>query len=113
MPKVGKMRFPYTEQGMKEAQKYSTDSRKPMQVGSYQYGGRVPGMRQGLGGRMRPGMNPGLGRGLGRGIGRRPGGALSSGVNPYGMRQGPGRGMSPAQMRALRNRMARFKKGIV
>ena len=81
MPKVGKMKFPYTEQGMKEAQKYSEDSGKPMEVESYQYGGRVPfGMGR------RPRRNPwGMRQrqGLRRspwGMGRRQGGGMNQGV---------------------------------
>ena len=43
MPKVGKMKFPYTEQGMKEAASYAKNSGKPMQIeGSYRHGGMVP-----------------------------------------------------------------------
>ena len=46
MPKVGKMKFPYTEQGMREAQNYSKQSGKPMQVeGNYSHGGMVKPMR--------------------------------------------------------------------
>ena len=42
MPKVGKMKFPYTEKGMRDAQNYSKQSGKPMQVeGNYRHGGRV------------------------------------------------------------------------
>ena len=109
MPKVGKMRFPYTEQGMREAQKYSADSRKPMQIEKYQYGGSVP----------RPTMRPGMGRGLGRGMGQGLGGGLRRGA-PQGMRQGmrpgmgqgPGRGMNPRTLQALAQGLQRrFKKG--
>jgi len=43
MPKVGKMKFPYTEQGMKEAANYAKNSGKSMQVeGNYRKGGIVP-----------------------------------------------------------------------
>tara|TARA_R100001082_G_C4261460_1_gene115752 strand:- start:52 stop:552 length:501 start_codon:yes stop_codon:yes gene_type:complete len=43
MPKVGKMKFPYTEQGMKEAASYAKNSGRPMQVeGNYRHGGMVP-----------------------------------------------------------------------
>ena len=42
MPKVGKMKFPYTEQGIRDAKNYSKQSGKPMQVeGSYRHGGKV------------------------------------------------------------------------
>ena len=42
MPKVGKMKFPYTKRGMEEAQNYASQSGKPMQVeGSYKHGGKV------------------------------------------------------------------------
>ena len=64
MPKVGKMRFPYTEKGMKEAQNYSASSGKPMEIESYQYGGRVP---RGRGMAPRP-TRPGRGRGMNPGI---------------------------------------------
>ena len=43
MPKVGKMKFPYTSQGMKEAASYAKNSGRPMQVeGNYRHGGMVP-----------------------------------------------------------------------
>ena len=43
MPKVGKMKFPYTKKGMEDAQNYSKQSGKPMQVeGNYRQGGRIP-----------------------------------------------------------------------
>ena len=46
MPKVGKMKFPYTEQGIRDAQNYSKQSGKPMQVeGNYRHGGMVKPMR--------------------------------------------------------------------
>ena len=42
MPKVGGMKFQYTEQGMKEAANYAKNSGKPMQVeGNYRHGGKV------------------------------------------------------------------------
>tara|TARA_R100000234_G_C4992719_1_gene176313 strand:+ start:242 stop:565 length:324 start_codon:yes stop_codon:yes gene_type:complete len=50
MPKVGKMKFPYTEQGMKDAQNYSKQSGKPMQMEGgkmapkYGHGGMVKPM---------------------------------------------------------------------
>ena len=87
MPKVGKMKFPYTEQGMKEAASYARNSGKPMQVeGNYRHGGMVPkynlgGMvpnRQPMGG-PRPQMGPG--RGAGRPMGRPMSGA-GRGTNP-------------------------------
>ena len=93
MPKVGKMKFPYTEQGMKEAANYAKNSGKPMQVeGNYRHGGMIPKYNLG-------GMVP-----------NRP-------INPrfqygFGNRMGGNR-MSPAQANMLRNRLAKFKKGIV
>ena len=46
MPKVGKMKFPYSEQGIKEAASYARNSGKPMQVeGNYRHGGMVKPMR--------------------------------------------------------------------
>ena len=42
MPTVGKMKFPYTPKGIKEASNYSSQSGKPMQVeGNYRGGGKV------------------------------------------------------------------------
>jgi len=88
MPKVGKMKFPYTEQGMKEAVSYAKNSGKPMQVeGNYRHGGMIPKYNLG-------GMVP-----------NRP-------INPR-FRYGLGNRMSPAQANMLRNRLAKFKKGIV
>ena len=49
MPKVGKMKFPYTKRGMEEAQNYASQSGKKLEVESYQYGGRVPKYRYGGG----------------------------------------------------------------
>ena len=88
MPKVGKMRFPYTEQGMKEARKYSADSRKPMQIEKYQYGGGVPRptMRPGGG---RP-INPRLRYGLGAGSGMAPRRPRPGGPSPLRHPGGPG-----------------------
>ena len=71
MPKVGKMKFPYTKKGMEEAQNYSAQTGKRMEVEEYrggglipkyQRGGLIPGLRQRLGG-MRP--RPSGGRNLG------------------------------------------------
>ena len=42
MPKVGKMKFPYTRKGMEEAQNYSKQIGKQMEVEGYRYGGKVP-----------------------------------------------------------------------
>ena len=61
MPKVGKMKFPYTKKGMEDAQNYSKQSGKPMQVeGNYRQGGRIP--KYNLGG-MIPRRAP-MGRGM-------------------------------------------------
>ena len=79
MPKVGKMKFPYTKRGMEEASAYAQNSGKRMEVESYQYGGRVSGMRPRLGGGMRP--------------------RLGGGMRPRG------RGMNPGILRALMNRL--------
>ena len=68
MPKVGKMKFPYTKKGMEEAVNYAKQSGKQMNIEEYrgggmipeyQYGGRVPGRRPMMPGRrsMRP-MGP-------------------------------------------------------
>ena len=73
MPKVGKMKFPYTRKGMEEAQNYSKQTGKQMEVEGYrggglipkyQRGGRVPGMRPGMGRGMNPGMLEALVQGL-------------------------------------------------
>ena len=51
MPKVGKMKFPYTGQGIKEAANYAKNSGKPMQVeGNYRHGGMVPNRPNPMGG---------------------------------------------------------------
>ena len=43
MPKVGKMKFPYTKRGMEDAQNYASQSGKQLEVeGNYRYGGKVP-----------------------------------------------------------------------
>ena len=39
MPKVGKMKFPYTEQGMKDAQNYAKQTGKAMEM---EGGGIIP-----------------------------------------------------------------------
>ena len=73
MPKVGKMKFPYTKKGMEEASAYAKNTGKAMEIEKYQYGGRVPGM----GGVSRPvrrrpiiGRNPMMGA-LGTTVGGR------------------------------------------
>ena len=83
MPKVGKMKFPYTKRGMEEAQNYASQSGKQVEIEGYrggglipkyQRGGIVPGLRPRLGGGMRPrgrGMNPGILRALMNKLGRR------------------------------------------
>ena len=71
MPKVGKMKFPYTKKGMEEAQNYSAQTGKPMQVEKYQYGGRVPEMRRGMRPGMGRGMNPGVLQALVQGLKKR------------------------------------------
>ena len=116
MPKVGGMKFQYTEQGMKEAVSYAKSSGKPMQVeGNYRHGGKVP--KYNLGGMVprRPKPSP-----IQRPIPRpTPGTGMRPPVNPGIYRNGgmvprPSRGgMNSNQMRALRNRLAKFKKGIV
>ena len=73
MPKVGKMKFPYTKRGVEEAVSYAKQSGKQLEVEGYRGGGMVPkyqrgGMiprRPGMGPRragMRPGMRPGTPR---------------------------------------------------
>ena len=58
MPKVGKMKFPYTKRGMEEAQNYARQVGKPMNVEGYRHGGRVPsrGVNRPIGNAR--GMNP-------------------------------------------------------
>ena len=76
MPKVGKMKFPYTEQGIKEAASYAKNSGKAMEmegggmIPKYQAGGMVPnrginprfkyGLGSGMAPRMRPNVRPGM-----------------------------------------------------
>ena len=51
MPKVGKMKFPYTKKGMEEASAYAKNTGKAMEmegggiIPKYRGGGRVPGIR--------------------------------------------------------------------
>ena len=49
MPKVGKMKFPYTEQGMKDAQNYAKQTGKAMEM---EGGGMIP--KYGHGGMVKP-----------------------------------------------------------
>ena len=84
MPKVGKMKFPYTEQGIKDAANYAKQSGKSMEIEEYGHGGMIPKYRGG--GMVRRPMMPG----------RRPM------ARP---------GMTPAMMRALSDRIASMKKG--
>ena len=94
MPKVGKMKFPYTKKGMEEAQTYSGQTGKQVEIEEYrggglipkyQRGGLIPGLRQRLGG-MRPRLG-GARRGLGRGMAPRQGGrpGLGGGRNLGGL----------------------------
>ena len=83
MPKVGKMKFPYTKKGIEDAQNYAKQSGKPMQVeGNYRGGGIIP--KYNLGGMVprgampRPSMRPGARPGMGRGINPRVLQALAS-----------------------------------
>ena len=77
MPKVGKMKFPYTKKGMEEAQNYSAQTGKRMEVEEYrggglipkyQRGGLVPGMRRGMRPKMGGGMNPRMLKSLVQGL---------------------------------------------
>ena len=86
MPKVGKMKFPYTEQGMKDAANYAKQSGKAMEIEEYGHGGMIPKYRGG--GMVRRPMMPGRPR--------RPM------ARPA---------MNPAMMRALSDRIASMKKG--
>tara|TARA_X000001388_G_scaffold11344_1_gene6914 strand:- start:1932 stop:2234 length:303 start_codon:yes stop_codon:yes gene_type:complete len=51
MPKVGKMKFPYTEQGMKDASNYAKQTGKSMEM---EDGGMMP--KYGHGGMVKPKM---------------------------------------------------------
>ena len=57
MPKVGKMKFPYTKKGMEEAQNYSAQTGKRMEVEEYRGGGLIPKYQRG-------GLVPGMRRGM-------------------------------------------------
>jgi hypothetical protein len=58
MPKVGKMKFPYSKKGMEDATNYAKQSGKPMQVeGNYMGGGKVLPKYQ-MGGPVNPGQRP-------------------------------------------------------
>ena len=69
MPKVGKMKYPYTEQGMREAKNYAGQTKKPLVIeggnglSKYGHGGMVKPMRPMYrgGGRV---MNPLVARAL-------------------------------------------------
>ena len=105
MPKVGKMKFPYSEQGIKEAVSYAKNSGKPMQVeGNYRHGGMVPNrqmnprLRYGLGNRVGGGPRPQMGPGMGAG---RPMGRPMSGA---------GRGMNPRTLAALAQMMNKKRR---
>tara|TARA_Y100001938_G_C7976888_1_gene372228 strand:- start:643 stop:873 length:231 start_codon:yes stop_codon:yes gene_type:complete len=65
MPKVGKMKFPYTEQGMKDAANYAKQTGKQLEIDEYRGGGQVrplmPGIRPPMpGARPMPGMRTGI-----------------------------------------------------
>ena len=81
MPKVGKMKFPYTKRGMEDAKSYASQSGKQLEVEGYRGGGLIPKYQRG-------GMIP-------RRLGMRP-------------RPGIGGRMNPRILQALANR---FKKG--
>ena len=102
MPKVGKMKFPYTEQGMKDAQNYAKQSGKPMQM---EGGGMIP--KYGHGGMVNPmmpmrpmykhgGMTPKMPM-------YKKGGKV---MPKYNMGGRVGMGMSPMQKMALRKRIS-------
>ena len=86
MPKVGKMKFPYTEQGIKDAANYAKQSGKSMEIEEYGHGGMIPKYRGG--GMVRRPMMP-----------RRPRRPMARPA------------MNPAMMRALSDRIASMKKG--
>tara|TARA_R100000234_G_C4978603_1_gene169670 strand:- start:913 stop:1176 length:264 start_codon:yes stop_codon:yes gene_type:complete len=59
MPKVGKMKFPYTEQGMKDAANYAKQTGKSMEM---ENGGIIP--QYGHGGMVKPMMPKYAGGGM-------------------------------------------------
>ena len=97
MLKVGKMKFPYTEKGMKDAKNYSKQSGKPMEM---EDGGMIP--EYGHGGMVKP-MMPMYGYG-GKVMPKYPGGGM---VKPMmKMYKHGGLVMSPMQKMAVRKRLA-------
>ena len=94
MPKVGKMKFPYSKKGMEDATNYAKQSGRPMQVeGNYMGGGKVLPKYYGGG---RVGTRP-MGRPMGRPMARP--GMAGRPMNPMGrpsigggMRRRPGMG---------------------
>ena len=114
MPKVGKMKFPYSEQGIKEAASYARNSGKPMQVeGNYRHGGMVPKYQAGG---MVPNrqMNPRLRYGLGNRVGGGPRPQMGPGMGtgrPMGRpMSGAGRGMNPRTLAALAQMMNKKRR---
>ena len=93
MPKVGKMKFPYTEQGMKDAQNYAKQTGKAMEM---EGGGMIP--KYGHGGMVNPmmSMKPMYGHG-----------GMVNPMKPMYKHGGKvGMGMSPMQKMALRKRIS-------
>tara|TARA_Y100000593_G_scaffold60362_1_gene111915 strand:- start:1645 stop:2151 length:507 start_codon:yes stop_codon:yes gene_type:complete len=89
MPKVGKMKFPYTSQGMKEAASYAKNSGRPMQIeGSYRGGGMVPKYQGGGMVPNRPNRMRGPGVPLRRSASRPPGAGMMPPSN-HGLRMKP------------------------
>ena len=92
MPKVGKMRFPYTKKGMEDATNYAKNARKPIEVEGYRGGGRVPKYQYGGAVPSRPMMRPQGRRPIGSPMPRlRPPGGVPRGMGLRG--QGGPRGM--------------------
>ena len=102
MPKVGKMRFPYTKKGMEDATNYAKNARKPIEVEGYRGGGRVPKYQYGGAVPSRPMMRP---------QGRRPIGRPMPRLRPP---VGPGRGrglFGGAMGTTVGGRNVRYKNG--
>ena len=96
MPKVGKMKFPYTEQGMKDAQNYAKQTGKAMEM---EGGGMIP--KYGHGGMVNPMMPMRPMYKHGGPVPKYPGGGM---VKPMYKHGGPV--MNPMQKMALRKRIS-------
>ena len=101
MPKVGKMKFPYTEKGMKDAKNYAKQSGKPMEM---EDGGMMP--EYGHGGMVNPMMRMYKHGGV---VPKYPGGGMVKSMME--MYKHGGLVMSPMQKMALRKRLNNMMMG--